>query len=255
MRYEECACCPPVRKLNTKTDGRSRFFHMTEAAAPKAKRAAARKTQAPLCAAAALALILLTSCIDYVESISYQDGAYRFYYKMTTSRMLLKGAGEDPNELLGMIEAASGETASGFTQIELKQIDTDLEVGFEFSGRIDPRTADENARLLLPKKRGGQILLPVFPFIADAAATGNFSSEEFLENQLAQAMLSSSKLRVLVEKRIIPSIEGAYFEGRNESRFGIPIYDYGGAYCMEIPAAVLFQPNNWDLKQIVVRTK
>ena len=43
--------------------------------------------------------LLFTSCIDYVQSITYKDGKYQMYYKVTLSKVLFALGDEDPEEI------------------------------------------------------------------------------------------------------------------------------------------------------------
>ena len=42
------------------------------------------------------ALVGLTSCLDSVQAISYNDGQYYWYMKLSLSKALMEMAGEDP---------------------------------------------------------------------------------------------------------------------------------------------------------------
>lgn len=201
-------------------------------------------------AAVALAAFSLSSCIDYVQSVSYRDGRYRLYYKVTLSRLLMDLADSDSDEYVRQWEDGFAESVIASHGFEMKPVDTTMEVGVEVVGEINPKKADEETGRFLPKKSGDRLLIPFLPF-----AEKDFSENNEFENQFAQALLSSAKFRVMVEKRIAPTIASAYFEGRHGSRCGVPVYDYGGMYCMEIPAVVFFQNEGWNCEHIIVLTE
>ena len=73
--------------------------------------------------------LLFTSCIDYVQSISFKDGKYQLYYKITLSKVLFAMSGENPDEFLDMLN----EDTEGLPEnARLNTVNTDLEVGMEF---------------------------------------------------------------------------------------------------------------------------
>ena len=69
---------------------------------------------------------------------------------------------------------------------------------------------------------------------------------------IAEAIMSSAKCRVLISKKVIPSIEIAYFEGRGSQNYSIPVFDYGESYCLEIPFIVLFESGLYKFDKIVI---
>lgn len=46
-----------------------------------------------------LICLAFTSCVDYVQSISYKNGKYQMYYKVTLSKLLFAMMDEDPEEI------------------------------------------------------------------------------------------------------------------------------------------------------------
>lgn len=65
----------------------------------------------------------------------------------------------------------------------------------------------------------------------------------------------SLKCRVMMSKKIIPEIETAYFEGRGGQNYSIPVFDYGEAYCLEVPFVVLFETGKYKMDKIVILKK
>ena len=43
--------------------------------------------------------LLLTSCVDYVQSITYKNGKYHMYYKITLSKLIFAMGDQDPDEV------------------------------------------------------------------------------------------------------------------------------------------------------------
>ena len=103
-------------------------------------------------------LFLFTSCIDYVQSITYKDGKYQMYYKVTLSKVLFALGDEDPEEIF---ESFDEETLEDLPEnVDVKPVNTDLEVGAEFTLSIDPKTTDETEKSFLPTVAGNKCFIP-----------------------------------------------------------------------------------------------
>lgn len=196
-----------------------------------------------------LICLFFTSCVDYVQSISYSNGKYKMYYKVTLSKVLFAMVDEDPEELFeDFDEEALTELPEN---VDVKPVNTDLEVGAEFTVLIDPHTTNDYEKLLLPKIAGNKCFIPFLlednKSISDSVKSKNSEDEAFTE-----AFLSSSKCRVLISKNVLPSIETAYFEGKGSQNYSIPIFDYGDNYCLEIPFIILTQEGMYRTDRIVV---
>lgn len=196
-----------------------------------------------------LICLFFTSCVDYVQSISYSNGKYKMYYKVTLSKVLFAMVDEDPEKLFeDFDEEALTELPEN---VDVKPVNTDLEVGAEFTVLIDPHTTNDDEKLLLPKIAGNKCFIPFLlgdnKSISDSVKSKNSEDEAFTE-----AFLSSSKCRVLISKNVLPSIETAYFEGKGSQNYSIPIFDYGDNYCLEIPFIILTQEGMYRTDRIVV---
>ena len=160
-----------------------------------------------------VASVLLTSCIDYVQTISYKDGMYRLYFKATLSKVLFAMTDEDPEDIF---DGLNKDAFSSLPEnVEIRPVNTDLEVGAEFALRVSPKTADAAEKAFLPTVTGNKCYLP---FLL-GNETGNFAggmkskSDGGEGEAFTKAILSSAKCHVMVGKNIIPMIETAYFEG------------------------------------------
>lgn len=196
--------------------------------------------------------LCLTSCVDYVQSISYSNGKYKMYYKVTLSKVLFAMVDEDPEELFeDFDEEALNELPEN---VDVKPVNTDLEVGAEFAILIDPRTNDEEEKAFLPKISGNKCFIP-FLLGDNKSISDSVKSKDSDDEAFTQAFLSSSKCRVLISKNVLPSIETAYFEGKGSQNYSIPIFDYGDNFCLEIPFIILTQEGMYRTDRIVVIKK
>lgn len=190
--------------------------------------------------------ILFTSCIDYVQSITYKDGKYQMYYKVTLSKVLFALGNEDPEAIF---ESFDEDTLENLPEnVDLKPVNTDLEIGAEFTLSIDPKTTDEIEKSFLPTVVGKKCFIPfLLSSIADTMDSDNYDAKEMTE-----AILSSAKCRVMISKKVISSMEIAFFEGRGSQNYSIPVFDYGENYCLEIPFIVLFESGKYNFDRIVI---
>ena len=196
-----------------------------------------------------LICLFFTSCVDYVQSISYSNGKYKMYYKVTLSKVLFAMVDEDPEELFeDFDEEALTELPEN---VDVKPVNTDLEVGAEFTVLIDPHTTNNDEKLLLPKIAGNKCFIP-FLLGDNKSISDSVKSKDGEDEAFTEAFLSSSKCRVLISKNVLPSIETAYFEGKGSQNYSIPIFDYGDNYCLEIPFIILTQEGMYRTDRIVV---
>ena len=177
-----------------------------------------------------LLAFMFTSCVDYVQSISYKDGKYHLYYKVTLSKLIFAIANEDPEEKFKNYDE---ETLKDMPEkINVKLVNTELEIGEEFYFDIDPRTKNDKEKDLLPTISGNKCFIPFLlgesDSISDSMDSGSSSGDGFTE-----AIMSSAKCRILIGKNLLPSTEIAYFEGKGGKNYSIPVYDFGESYCFD----------------------
>lgn len=193
-----------------------------------------------------LFLFCFTSCVDYVQSITYKNGKYQIYYKITLSKVLFAMMDQDPDEIF---EEFDDETLNEFPERgEIKPVNTDLEIGAEIILKLDPKTNDETEKSFLPKVSSNKCFIPFLLGNNDSISESVKSDGE----AMAQAILSSAKCRVLISKNIIPVIETAYFSGKGGQNYSIPVYDYGDVHCLEVPFPILFEDGKYRTDRIVV---
>lgn len=195
-------------------------------------------------------VFLFTSCFDYVQSISYENGKYRLYYKFALSQIFMELAEIDSSEF--MEEFNPDDLLAMGSIFQVNPIETDLESGIEFSVTVDSKTNAPEQKKLLPSTSGSKYYIPfaVGEETDSFSDEFNFSSSE--EDMIALALLSSVKCRVLVSKKIVPQVEVAYFEGRGGQHYSIPVYDYGDNFCFEVPVLLFAEDDKYRFDRIVV---
>lgn len=194
--------------------------------------------------------LLVTSCIDYVQTVSYKDGEYKLYYKVTLSKMLFEMADEEPEEVFDVF---NDETLRDLPEnIKVQRVNTDLEVGWEFFLNINPKTTDETEKALLPTVAGKKCFIPFLIGNESNSLIEYFKEDDSESQEITKAVLSSAKCKILIDKSVLPVIDRAYFEGRGGQNYSIALFDYGVSYCLEIPFIVLFETGMYNFDRIVV---
>ena len=160
-------------------------------------------------------------------------------------------AGEDPESFFeGFDEEELGDLPDF---VSLNKIDSDLELGFEITAYLDPNSKDEDVIFILPKENEYEYYIPFF--VGYSNMFNSVYTSDDSEKEIAQAMLSSAKCRVMVGKNIIPYAEGAYIPAWDDSWYGedykMSVYDYGDSYCVEVPCLILLESDEYDLSRIV----
>lgn len=194
-----------------------------------------------------LCLTMLVSCVDYVQSISIKNGVYNLYYKVTLSKML-DAMGE------GSAESFFDDDIDSFNMprgAKANKIDTELESGIQFSIPVEKNTKDSDEKALLPVIKGNLICVP-FP-IGDTDFTDSVDLESDT-GAMTAAILSSAKCRIIICKDVARDVSNVYFSGA-DSNYPIPFYDYGEAWCAEIPFIIMFQDNFYDFSHVYFVTK
>lgn len=198
-----------------------------------------------------LFILCLTSCVDYVQSVTFKNGKYHMYYKVTLSKLIFAMADEDPEEIFrDFDEDEIGELPPNTS---IKPVNTELEVGAEFTFEIDPKTTDETEKSFLPTVAGKKCFIPFLLGQNDSISDSVGSDSEGAD--FAAAIMSSAKCRILLSKNLIPEIETAYFEGKGGQNFSTPVFDYGEANCLEIPFIILTQEGMYRTDRVVIIKK
>lgn len=193
------------------------------------------------------------SCVDYVQTITYNHGKYQLYYKLTLSKVLLELADYDPEEFF---EDLDEDTFNDLpSNVYMNPVNTDLEVGAEISINIDPETTDETEKSFLPTVSGKKCFIPFLIGMEDTSIVEEFKYNDSEEEEITKAILSSAKCRVMIDKSVLLDIETAYFEGIGGQNYSVAIFDYGNSYCIEIPFIVLFETGMYRFDRIVVIKK
>ena len=146
-------------------------------------------------------VLMLTSCIDYVQSITYSNGKYHLYHKVTLSKLLFEMADEDAEDFVDeLLDYSSSEIPENVT---MNGVDTETEAGFELIFDVDPKTATEGEKEFLPTKSGDKYFIPFY--MKEMLSDIDDFDDVDLDDSFTLAMFSTGKVRVMIAKNIIPS--------------------------------------------------
>ena len=185
--------------------------------------------------------VILTSCVDIVQSINFKDGKYKMDYRITISKATLKLADTDFDSFY----TEDFDDLPNNTQFE--KIDTEFDSGIAISFLIEPRTSNEEFKEFLPKTLGnGKIKIPLFAAKEISESINDADGGDYA--QITGAFFASSKWRVYIAKKIIPSISSVclrYKYGANDLSF----YEIGETYCIEIPLLLISKDSYLELEK------
>ena len=190
---------------------------------------------------------LFTSCIDYVQTISFVDGQYISTYKVTMSKLLMEQTDSEDSFYMD-IEDIEDSLAEMGCEYAVQNIDNDFDAGYEFALAVDEDDTDYD---FMPYLYHSELHIP-FLLGQDSDEFEDILNDDDDEIQaITLMMLSSGKARVIIDKDIMPDIRGAYFAGY-DSDCDLPVYDYGDSFGVEIPLTVLALGSDYDLEYLIV---
>lgn len=158
----------------------------------------------------------------------------------------------DPGELFRELDSSMTDLPPG---ARYGRIDTDLEAGIELAAEINPKTADDDDKKMLPVSGGNRMYVPFLPGSEDVMP-GDLSditeSDDDMTSAMAMAMLSSAKCRILLSKKMLPAVGAVYFEGLQGQDCPLSVFDYGESFCVEIPFILLTEKGKYKFDRVVV---
>lgn len=182
-------------------------------------------------------LFILTSCIDIVQYIGIQEeGEERKIetkIKITLQKALFELADQDLNpvaeEYRGFFQDLSDDLNASAENIE-----NEFEIGSEYHISFSENyngleTPEEHYFVPVFTKKTGYIAFPI----------STVPKEDQLDNNYASAVLSSSKYRLIISKKIFSSIQKVILTIDNDVMTIVP-YDFQEVYLLEIPIGLWF---------------
>lgn len=176
--------------------------------------------------------MLFTSCFDSLESITYSNGEYVITTRFTISKTTLEMATESDESGVTADSILKEMTDLFPSNASIEKVDTDTDFGISVTMKVKPNTKDENAKGFLPTISTDASYFQFNPIESDY-----FSNAE---EGIANLMLASAKWRILISKKVMPTIKSAhlkYFLSGDKIYF--PVVDLIDMYYIEIPFSLL----------------
>ena len=197
---------------------------------------------------------LFTSCVDYVQSISFDGENYNGYMRVTFSKGLLAVAEIDPEE-----ELLTEEDIVNFPgDFKISEVSTEMEKGISLRFSENKNNLSYEQQKFIPIYDPTLDLYYIPFFLGEGENQEEIqesieNEEDELTNGMTALMLSTTKCKIMIDKNVIPVINNVYFEGKDtEIDYKLSYFDYGNGYCIEIPFLLLVDDFPYDLTHIIV---
>lgn len=224
--------------------------------------------------------LLFTSCIDTMQSVSYENGKYTITSRFTLSKDLLSTMlsladsdtssldydddldeyTEDFLDLLGTsmnskspklekeindfykeLKNSNMFPASGYTS----KVDTNADVGIHYEATVYANSYTANDfKAYIPKKYKNALTLELSENL-----TTDSTSDEL--NEYA-GFLSGLKHRIYIAKNLLPTLSNAEITDSNYIGKSLTFYDCAGMWCIELPFSFLAEGGASSYKYIVM---
>lgn len=189
-----------------------------------------------------------TSCIDYLESLSYEDGKYHVVVKLTTSKSILELAEYDGEDLFSKIT----ENIANIDSANVTMIDADDDIGIMYVADVDSKNPGDN-KDIIPEISKNKIYIPfLLSDLNDTSLQNMQNDADEFSLMMTEMFFSTSKVRILVDKNIVKNIKSVYFAG--SKNVPITFFDFGKQYYLEIPMTLLLSKEMPDFSRIVIET-
>ena len=185
------------------------------------------------------AALLLTGCLDIVQSVSEEEGDLQSRYRITVSKSIFHLAESfggyassvpdaEINQELGLdAEQIGGELPPGL-DARVQEINTRYDVGLDVTV-TSGESESEGAEIWLPRRSAAGLTIPLFPS-QEEVSEGTESSQE------ADAFLAGRKYRIIISKSICPPDPTFEFETAEKERQEMAeIIELADVYLIELP--------------------
>ncbi len=226
--------------------------------------------------------LLLTSCFDSMQSVSYQNGQYKVMARITIAKDIISALvaldGSDTNYLDSFgdfgeydedenpFENLFGdsfktnsyklkETVNDLYQSlkdssnfpdggYTKKIDTNADVGIQYNAIVDADWYDKDEfREYIPRKYSDAIRLEL---------SEDYNDSSLEELSTYSFLFSGLKHRIYFDKNILPTLSKARVTDKYYSGKDLTFYDTGKTWCVELPYSFLMGENSSSYKYIVM---
>lgn len=187
-----------------------------------------------------LMVLCLTSCFEFVQSISLEGESYHIKRQISFSKyflaMMMSGE-SDSSEALSLKEFETEFDKLAET-MGAESFHTPSESGIISTMTINRNTQVEEELASLPRKDGTKFIIPLI----DMTETAEKAQTDWNSLSMAYMFLTTAEYQLTLGKEIVPHISYAYLiEQNSNEQYLVSVMDNGKNYLIEIPVMPLFE--------------
>ncbi len=187
-----------------------------------------------------LMVLCLTSCFEFVQSISLEGESYHIKRQISFSKYFLAMifAAEESSEETFSLEDFELQFDRLAESMQGESFHTPSESGIISTMIINKDTQNEEELASLPRKDGTKFIIPLI----DMTETAEKAQTDWDSLMAAYILLSTAEYQLTLEKEIVPHISYAYLiEQNSNEQYLVSVMDNGKNYLIEIPVMPLFE--------------
>ena len=187
-----------------------------------------------------LMVLCLTSCFEFVQTISLEGESYHIKRQISFSKyflaMMMSGE-SDSSEALSLKEFETEFDKLAET-MGAESFHTPSESGIISTMTINRNTQVEEELASLPRKDGTKFIIPLI----DMTETAEKAQTDWNSLSMAYMFLTTAEYQLTLGKEIVPHISYAYLiEQNSNEQYLVSVMDNGKNYLIEIPVMPLFE--------------
>ncbi|MBR2462850.1 MAG: hypothetical protein IKB33_06945 [Spirochaetaceae bacterium] len=187
-----------------------------------------------------LMVLCLTSCFEFVQSISLEGESYHIKRQISFPKYFLAMifAAEESSEETFSLEDFELQFDRLAESMQGESFHTPSESGIISTIIINKDTQNEEELASLPRKDGTKFIIPLI----DMTETAEKAQTDWDSLMAAYILLSTAEYQLTLGKEIVPHISYAYLiEQNSNEQYLVDVADDGKNYLIEIPVMPLFE--------------
>lgn len=187
-----------------------------------------------------LVVLCLTSCFEFVQSISLEGESYHIKRQISFPKYFLAMifATEESSEETFSLEDFELQFDRLAESMQGESFHTPSESGIISTMIINKDTQNEEELASLPRKDGTKFIIPLI----DMTETAEKAQTDWDSLMAAYILLSTAEYQLTLGKEIVPHISYAYLiEQNSNEQYLVSVMDNGKNYLIEIPVMPLFE--------------
>lgn len=199
-----------------------------------------------------LMVLCLTSCFEFVQSISLEGESYHIKRQISFPKYFLAMifAAEESSEETFSLEDFELQFDRLAESMQGESFHTPSESGITSTMIINKDTQNEEELANLPRKDGTKFIIPLI----DMTETAEKAQTDWDSLMAAYILLSTAEYQLTIGKEIVPHISYAYLiEQNSNEQYLVSVMDNGKNYLIDIPVMPLFEHPD-TISSLIVET-